>query len=154
MAETEIPVEKDPKLPRETNERALPPGTGRGTAETVENVRPSRVPPPGPRAQRPRPKTAVRTPPPDRIRSDYQVVEVETPDEMRIEIEATRARISETLDELEGRLVHEKQQLVRKKDELVDKATLKGFRQKMAEEPFRHMAIAFVAGYVIAAIRD
>ena len=76
------------------------------------------------------------------------------PDDMRREIEATRARISGTLDALEGRLVHEKEQLVRKKDEVWAKATLKGVRRKVAEEPFRSMAIAFVAGYVIAAIRD
>lgn len=76
------------------------------------------------------------------------------PDDVRREIEATRSRISGTLDQLEGRLVQEKEELVRKKEELWAKATLQGARRKLAEQPFRSMAIAFVAGYVIAAIRD
>lgn len=76
------------------------------------------------------------------------------PDDVRREIEATRARISGTLDQIEGRLVREKRQLGRKTDELWAKATLQGVRGKISEEPFRSMAIAFVAGYIVAAIRD
>lgn len=76
------------------------------------------------------------------------------PDEVRREIEATRARISGTLDQIEGRLVREKEQLGRKTDELWAKATFQGVRRKISEEPFRSMAIAFVAGYIVAAIRD
>lgn len=62
--------------------------------------------------------------------------------------------MSTTLDAVEARLVHERESLERKKDALVDRATLKGFRRKLAREPWRSMAIAFVAGYVVAAIRD
>ena len=69
------------------------------------------------------------------------------PDVLRAEIEDTRARMSRTLDEIEGRLV-------RQKEEIVARATLRDFRRKISTEPWRSMAIAFVAGYVIAAIRD
>ncbi len=73
---------------------------------------------------------------------------------MRREIERTRARMSSTLDALESRVAHEREALERKKDKLVDRATLKGFREKLSREPWRSVAIAFVAGYVVAAIRD
>lgn len=76
------------------------------------------------------------------------------PAEMRREIERTRARMSSTLDAVEARIAHERDSLERKKDDLVDRATLKGLRHKLRREPWRSMAIAFVAGYVIAAIRD
>lgn len=73
---------------------------------------------------------------------------------MRREIARTRARMSSTLDAVEARIAHERDSLERKKDELVDRATLKGLRRTLASEPWRSMAIAFVAGYVVAAIRD
>lgn len=69
------------------------------------------------------------------------------PDELRREIEATRARMSRTLDAIEGRIV-------RQKEELVARATFRELRQKVASEPWRSMLIAFAAGYIIAAIRD
>lgn len=69
------------------------------------------------------------------------------PDALRRDIEATRARMSRTLDEIEGRLV-------RQKEELVARATLRGFRRRISSEPWRSMAIAFAAGYIVAAIRD
>jgi ElaB/YqjD/DUF883 family membrane-anchored ribosome-binding protein len=69
------------------------------------------------------------------------------PEEMRAEIERTRQRMSTTLDVLEDRLVRQKQ-------ELWAKATLQGFRRTLAREPWRSVAIAFVVGYVVAAIRD
>lgn len=76
------------------------------------------------------------------------------PAELRREIERTRARMSSTLDAVEARIAYERESLERKKDELVDRATLKGFRRKLSREPWRSVAIAFVAGYVVAAIRD
>lgn len=76
------------------------------------------------------------------------------PEEMRREIERTRARMSGTLDAIEARLIHEKEALERKKDELWAKATLQGVRRRLSEEPWRSVAIAFVAGYVVAALRD
>lgn len=76
------------------------------------------------------------------------------PAEMRREIERTRARMSGTLDALESRVVREREALERRKEELVDRATLKGFREKLSREPWRSVALAFVAGYVVAAIRD
>ena len=76
------------------------------------------------------------------------------PAEMRREIDATRERMSSTLDALEARVSWERQSLERKKNELVDKATLKPLRERLQREPWRSMAIAFVAGYVVAAIRD
>lgn len=76
------------------------------------------------------------------------------PAEMRREIERTRARMSTTLDAVEARITHERRSLERKKDELIDRATMKGVREKLSREPWRSMAIAFAAGYIIAAIRD
>jgi Protein of unknown function (DUF3618) len=69
------------------------------------------------------------------------------PDALRRDIEATRARMSRTLDEIEGRLV-------RQKEELVARATLRDFRRRISSEPWRSMVIAFAAGYIVAAIRD
>lgn len=69
------------------------------------------------------------------------------PESMRLEIERTRERMSGTLDALEDRLV-------RRKRELWAKATLQDFRSTVTREPWRSMAIAFVVGYVVAAIRD
>lgn len=69
------------------------------------------------------------------------------PDVLRREIEHTRTRMTRTLDEIEGRLV-------RQKEELVARATFRDLRRRISTEPWRSMAIAFVAGYVIAAIRD
>lgn len=77
-----------------------------------------------------------------------------SPEEARREIDRTRARMSSTLDALEARIVHERDALERKKDELVDRATLKPLREKLSREPWRSVAIAFVAGYIVAAIRD
>ena len=77
-----------------------------------------------------------------------------SPAELRREIERTRARMSSTLDAIEHRIVDERRSLERKKDEMVDRATLKPIRERLAREPWRTMAIAFVAGYVVAAIRD
>lgn len=77
-----------------------------------------------------------------------------SPREVRREIEQTRARMSETLDALEDRLAYERRELERKKNDLVDKVTLKPVRRKLSREPWRSMAIAFAAGYIVAAIRD
>lgn len=76
------------------------------------------------------------------------------PDGMRREIQRTRHRLSTTLDELEERIVKERRELERRKEDLWDKATLKGFRRTLSREPWRSVAIAFAVGYVIAAIRD
>lgn len=73
---------------------------------------------------------------------------------MREEIERTRARMSRTLDELETRIVRERQALARTRVTLWEKATLKGVRRKLSREPWRSMGIAFAVGYVIAAIRE
>jgi len=69
------------------------------------------------------------------------------PAELRREIERTRLRMSHTLDAIEERLVEEKK-------ELWARITLRAFRRKISTEPWRSVAIAFAAGYVIAAIRD
>jgi hypothetical protein len=69
------------------------------------------------------------------------------PEELRLEIERTRDRMSHTLDAIEDRLVRQKQ-------DIWAKATLQGFRRKVSSEPWRTLAIAFVAGYIVAAIRD
>lgn len=74
--------------------------------------------------------------------------------EVRRDIEQTRARMSDTLDALEDRLASERQELERKKNDLVDKVTLKPVRRTLSREPWRSMALAFVAGYIVAAIRD
>ena len=76
------------------------------------------------------------------------------PAELRREIERTRARMSSTLDALEARVVHEKEAIERKKEELWAKATLQGPRRTLSREPWRSVAIAFIAGYVVAAILD
>ena len=76
------------------------------------------------------------------------------PEAMRREIEATRARLSHTLDELEDRIVRERRALERKKDDLWAKATLQGVRRKLSREPWRSVGIAFAVGYIIAAVRD
>jgi hypothetical protein len=70
-----------------------------------------------------------------------------SPEDMRDEIQQTRARMSMTLDAIE-------EQLVQQKRELWAKATLQPFRRKISTEPWRSMAIAFAAGYIVAAIRD
>lgn len=77
-----------------------------------------------------------------------------SPGEVRRDIELTRARMSDTLDALEARLAYERHELERKKDELVDRITLKPIRRKLGREPWRSMALAFAAGYIVAAIRD
>lgn len=77
-----------------------------------------------------------------------------SPREVRRDIEQTRARMSSTLDALEDRLAYERQELERKKNDLVDKVTLKPVRRRLRREPWRSMALAFVAGYIVAAIRD
>jgi hypothetical protein len=69
------------------------------------------------------------------------------PDEMREEIERTRQRMSSTLDSIEDRLV-------RRKRELWARATFQGVRRTIASEPWRSLAVAFAAGYIVAAIRD
>lgn len=69
------------------------------------------------------------------------------PEAMRVEIQHTRARMSHTLDAIEDRLV-------RQKRELWAKATLQDFRRTVSTEPWRSVAIAFLAGYIVAAIRD
>lgn len=117
-----------------TTGHGLPPG---GSAAPTARAEPRRVPGPGePRSLEPR------------------AGQPEGPSEMREEIARTRARLSHTLDALEARVVDERQSLERKKDELVDRATLKPLRKRLAREPWRSMAIAFVAGYVVAALRD
>jgi hypothetical protein len=69
------------------------------------------------------------------------------PEDMRQEIQRTRARMSSTLDAIEHRLVEQKR-------EIWARATLQGFRRKITTEPWRSLAIAFAAGYIVAAIRD
>ncbi len=76
------------------------------------------------------------------------------PAELRRDIAETRARMSSTLDVLETRVAQERASLERKKTEMMEMATLKPLREKLSREPWRSMAIAFVAGYVVAAIRD
>lgn len=71
----------------------------------------------------------------------------EDPDDMRQEIQRTRARMSLTLDTIEARLVEQKR-------EIWARATLRGFRHRVTSEPWRSLAIAFAAGYIVAAIRD
>ncbi len=120
--------------------------TPSSTASGAPATRPRPVP--GPES-RPKAVAAPRAGTPSRINGRPA-----GPAEMRREIERTRARMSGTLDALEARVAHEKASLERKKDELVDRATLKGFRQKLAREPWRSVALAFAAGYIVAAIRD
>lgn len=69
------------------------------------------------------------------------------PEAMRVEIERTRERMSDTLEAIEDHVV-------RRKQELWSRATLQDFRRKVSSEPWRSLAIAFAAGYVVAAIRD
>jgi hypothetical protein len=69
------------------------------------------------------------------------------PEEMRQEIQRTRARMSHTLDTIEDRLVEQKRAIWAR-------ATLQDFRRKVSREPWRSLAIAFAAGYIVAAIRD
>jgi hypothetical protein len=103
--------------------------------------------PPGPEAVLTRPDTAA----PVAQRSAGAAVSgngrPSDPEEMRLEIERTRERMSDTLDAIEGRLV-------RQKEEIWARATLRGFRRRIGTEPWRSLAIAFVAGYIVAAIRD
>ena len=68
-------------------------------------------------------------------------------DALREDIERTRDRMSETLDRIENRIV-------RRRDEVWSKATLRGARAAIASEPWRSLLIAFAAGYVLAAMRD
>lgn len=68
-------------------------------------------------------------------------------DNVRLEIEQTRERMSRTLDEIEGRLV-------RRKEEIWAKATLQDLRRTVSTEPWRPLLIAFAAGYIFAALRD
>ena len=76
------------------------------------------------------------------------------PEAMRHEIQRTRERLSHTLDELELRIVREREALEQKKEVLWDRATLKGARAKWSREPWRSVGIAFALGYIIAAIRE
>jgi len=69
------------------------------------------------------------------------------PEEMREEIERTRVRMSYTLDAIENHVVQRKR-------EIWAKATLQDFRRTVSSEPWRSLAIAFAAGYIVAAIRD
>ncbi len=149
------------KLPdTPTTDHALPPEGG-----TTRGPRTGSVAVPGPSSLAAERVTASRPTPPERpsrpagdvtIGSDAPVGNGRPgePAELRREIAATRARMSSTLDTLEARLVREQASLERKKTELVDLATLKPVREKLAREPWRSIAIAFVAGYVVAAIRD
>ncbi|NIP83254.1 MAG: DUF3618 domain-containing protein [Gemmatimonadetes bacterium] len=89
--------------------------------------------------------------PAERVRSNGRP---ESSAEMRREIDRTRARISDTLDALEARVVHEKRALERTRDAVWSRVTLRGVRRKLSREPWRSVAIAFAAGYIIAAIRD
>lgn len=129
--ETELP--DTPDTP--TTDRALPPAGATAVAR--------------PGARGPAARSAPR--PPTRTVGNGRP---STPEEARREIDRTRARMSSTLDALESRIVHERDSLERKKDELVDRATLKPLREKLSREPWRAVAIAFVAGYIAAAIRD
>ena len=70
-----------------------------------------------------------------------------TPAGLRADIDATRTRMSRTLDEIEQRLVS-------RKNELRDTATLRPLRHRLSSEPWRSLLIAFVAGYLVAAVFD
>lgn len=85
---------------------------------------------------------ATGTPPP--VRGNGRPSD---PAELRREIDRTRDRMSDTLDAIEDRLIEQK-------EAIWAKATLQGFRRTISTEPWRSMAIAFAAGYIIAAIRD
>lgn len=126
MAETTTrgTIPEDHRLPP-----AAPAGEprGRGALPTGDHRRPPE-----------RPRTAARSKAPG-AGSD--------PDGLRREIEATRARMSRTLDEIEGTLV-------RQKEEVVARVTLRDLRHRIATSPLRPLMIAFAAGYVVAAIRD
>ena len=121
--------------------------TDRITPATAERDTPA-----GPPARRPGGATAsdeALTPPTTRGNGRPS-----GPEAMRAEIARTRARMSDTLDELEHRIAAERKALERKKEELWAKATLQGVRKKLSKEPWRSVGIAFAVGYIIAAIRD
>lgn len=133
-------TETTPDTP--ATEPPLPPGGG--TAPTARTaVRPV------PRAEGAPPSERARAAP-----APARNGRAGNPAEMRAEIARTRARLSGTLDALEARIVQERESLERKKGELLDKATLKPLRARLGREPWRSMAIAFVAGYIVAALRD
>ena len=154
MAETSATRAPDAAEPRpgegsERGEPALPPGPGPAVARGVEGGAPTVAPE----------IAAARsegTPDSRRDRKPVRVpaARVTSPEEMRREIEATRARMSRTLDQIEDRVVHEKEELVRKKEELWARATLRDFRHTVSTEPWRSVAIAAVVGYLVAAVRD
>lgn len=66
---------------------------------------------------------------------------------VRLEIEQTRDRMSRTLDEIEGRIIE-------RKEEIWARATLQDLRHRVSADPWRPLLIAFAAGYIFAAIRD
>lgn len=126
---TPAPAEGDAAV-KGTATPVLPPGRARTPAAPAADRRPART---------------------ERARTNGRP---SSPEEMRREIDRTRARMSDTLDALEARILHEKEALARKKESFVSTVTLRGVRRTLAREPWRSMAIAFAAGYIIAAIRD
>ena len=69
------------------------------------------------------------------------------PEALREDIERTRARMSGTLDRIEERITERRR-------EMWAKVTLQDVRDAVTTEPWRNLLIAFVAGYVVAAVRD
>jgi ElaB/YqjD/DUF883 family membrane-anchored ribosome-binding protein len=132
----------------ESTERITPEATKRDAAvrPSGTGLPPGGSPMPAARSGPPAPATG-----PERVRTNGAPT---TPSEMRREIDRTRARMSDTLDALEARLVHEKAALTRKKEAVWSTVTLQGVRDRLSREPWRSLAIAFAAGYIIAAIRD
>lgn len=64
-------------------------------------------------------------------------------DEARDAVERTRGRISETLDEIEGRLVSKKEQLKARAD------IARPVRDRVNERPFQAVGIALGAGLLL-----
>ena len=152
-------AEQRPADGSDTGEPALPPGPGPAVAEGVRQDEAAGAPAVAPeiaaaRAERLGRAEDPRGPAPVRTGARSVTERVTSPEEMRREIEATRARMSRTLDQIEDRVVHEKEELVRKKEELWARATLRDFRRTVSREPWRSVALAAVAGYLVAAVRD
>jgi ElaB/YqjD/DUF883 family membrane-anchored ribosome-binding protein len=135
-----------------TTERALP---AEGETSSGSRTAPVAVPPPS-SLESERKGAGSRAAPARSTRGSHAAGNgrPDDPAELRQEIAETRARMSSTLDVLEARLAQERASLERKKTEVVEMATLKPVREKLSREPWRSIAIAFVAGYVVAAIRD
>lgn len=132
-------------------ERALPPAGDADSARQSASRPSSATPVPTSTDH-----SASRTPAPGRTGTAVGTLGNgrSSPREVRREIAQTRARMSDTLDALEDSIARERQELERKKNDLVDRVTLKPVRRKLSREPWRSIALAFAAGYIVAAIRD